>query len=33
MGTTRLGGIKKIVFGSVVRNISEKAYCPVMPVR
>jgi nucleotide-binding universal stress UspA family protein len=33
MGTTGLGGIKKFVFGSVARNISEKANCPVMLVR
>jgi nucleotide-binding universal stress UspA family protein len=33
MGTTGLGGIKKFVFGSVARNISEKANRPVMLVR
>lgn len=33
MGTTGLGGIKKFVFGSVARNVSEKASCPVMLVR
>ncbi len=33
MGTTGLGGIKKFVFGSVARNVSEKALCPVMLVR
>jgi nucleotide-binding universal stress UspA family protein len=33
MGTTGLGGIKKCVFGSVARNVSEKAPCPVMLVR
>jgi nucleotide-binding universal stress UspA family protein len=33
MGTTGLGGLKKIVFGSVARNVSEKANCPVMLVR
>jgi nucleotide-binding universal stress UspA family protein len=33
MGTTGLGGIKKFVFGSVARNVSEKAKCPVMLVR
>ncbi|HSF49356.1 MAG TPA: universal stress protein [Nitrososphaeraceae archaeon] len=33
MGTTGLGGIKKFVFGSVARNVSEKAPCPVMLVR
>jgi nucleotide-binding universal stress UspA family protein len=33
MGTTGLGGIKKFVFGSVARNISQKANCPVMLVR
>ena len=33
MGTTGLGGFKKFVFGSVARNVSEKAPCPVMLVR
>jgi nucleotide-binding universal stress UspA family protein len=33
MGTTGLGGFKKFVFGSVARNVSEKAKCPVMLVR
>ena len=33
MGTTGLGGITKFVFGSVARNVSEKANCPVMLVR
>lgn len=33
MGTTGLGGITKFVFGSVARNVSEKATCPVMLVR
>ena len=33
MGTTGLGGITKFVFGSVARNVSEKAPCPVMLVR
>jgi len=33
MGTTGLGGIKKFVFGSVARKVSEKAPCPVMLVR
>ncbi len=33
MGTTGLGGIKKFVFGSVARNVSEKASCPVMLLR
>jgi nucleotide-binding universal stress UspA family protein len=33
MGTTGLGGLKKFVFGSVARNVSEKANCPVMLVR
>jgi nucleotide-binding universal stress UspA family protein len=33
MGTTGLGGIKKFVFGSVARNVSEKTKCPVMLVR
>ena len=33
MGTTGLGGVKKFVFGSVARNVSEKAKCPVMLVR
>ena len=28
MGTTGLSGIKKFVFGSVARNVSEKAKCP-----
>jgi nucleotide-binding universal stress UspA family protein len=33
MGTTGLGGIKKFVFGSVARKVSEKAPCPVMLIR
>jgi nucleotide-binding universal stress UspA family protein len=33
MGTTGLGGFSKFVFGSVARNVSEKAKCPVMLVR
>ena len=33
MGTTGLSGITKFVFGSVARNVSEKANCPVMLVR
>jgi len=33
MGTTGLGGVKKFVFGSVARNVSEKASCPVMLIR
>jgi nucleotide-binding universal stress UspA family protein len=33
IGTTGLGGIKKFVFGSVARNVSEKVKCPVMLVR
>jgi nucleotide-binding universal stress UspA family protein len=33
MGTTGIGGFKKIVLGSVARNVSEKAKCPVMLVR
>ena len=33
MGTTGLSGITKFVFGSVARNVSEKAPCPVMLVR
>lgn len=34
MGTTGLTGIKKIMaIGSVARNVSEKANCPVMLVR
>jgi nucleotide-binding universal stress UspA family protein len=33
MGTTGLGGITKFVFGSIARNVSEKANCPVMLVR
>jgi nucleotide-binding universal stress UspA family protein len=33
MGTRGLGGLKKFVFGSVARNVSEKANCPVMLVR
>ena len=32
MGTTGLGGLSKIVSGSVARNVSEKAKCPVMLV-
>ena len=32
MGTTGLGGLSKIVFGSIARNVSEKAKCPVMLV-
>ncbi len=33
MGTTGLGGIKKFVFGSVAKNVSEKAKCPVMLIQ
>ena len=33
MGITGLGGFSKFVFGSVARNVSEKATCPVMLVR
>jgi nucleotide-binding universal stress UspA family protein len=33
MGTTGIGGFAKIVLGSVARNVSEKAKCPVMLVR
>lgn len=33
MGTTGLSGFSKFVFGSVARNVSEKATCPVMLVR
>ena len=33
MGTTGLGGLSKIVTGSVAKNVSEKAKCPVMLVR
>jgi nucleotide-binding universal stress UspA family protein len=33
MGTTGLSGLAKFVFGSVARNVSEKANCPVMLVR
>ena len=33
MRTTGLGGIKKFVFGSVARDVSEKATCPVMLIR
>jgi nucleotide-binding universal stress UspA family protein len=33
MGTTGLGGFAKMVLGSVARNVSEKAKCPVMLVR
>jgi nucleotide-binding universal stress UspA family protein len=34
MGTTGLTGIKKIIaIGSVARNVSEKAKCPIMLVR
>jgi nucleotide-binding universal stress UspA family protein len=32
MGTTGLSGIKKFVSGSVAKNVSEKAKCPVMLV-
>ena len=32
IGTTGLGGLSKIVSGSVARNVSEKAKCPVMLV-
>ena len=32
MGTTGLGRLSKIVYGSVARNVSEKAKCPVMLV-
>ena len=33
MGTTGLRRITKFVFGSIARNVSEKANCPVMLVR
>ena len=33
MGNTGLGGLLKIVSGSVAKNVSEKANCPVMLVR
>ncbi|HJT83010.1 MAG TPA: universal stress protein [Nitrososphaeraceae archaeon] len=33
MGNTGLGGLSKIVSGSVAKNVSEKANCPVMLVR
>jgi nucleotide-binding universal stress UspA family protein len=33
MGTTGLSGITKFLFGSVARNVSEKANCPIMLVR
>ena len=33
MGTTGLGGLSKIVTGSVAKNVSEEAKCPVMLVR
>ena len=33
MGITGLSGFSKFVFGSVARNVSEKAKCPVMLVR
>jgi nucleotide-binding universal stress UspA family protein len=33
IGTTGLSGIKKFVFGSVARKVSEKAKCPVMLIR
>lgn len=33
MGTTGLSGLAKFVFGSIARNVSEKANCPVMLVR
>ena len=33
MGNTGLGGFSKIVSGSVAKNVSEKAKCPVMLVR
>ena len=33
IGTTGLSGFSKFVFGSVARNVSEKAKCPVMLVR
>ena len=33
MGNTGLGGFSKIVSGSVAKNVSEKANCPVMLVR
>jgi nucleotide-binding universal stress UspA family protein len=33
MGTTGLGGFSKFVFGSVARNVLEKAKCAVMLVR
>lgn len=32
MGTTGLGGLSKILFGSVAKNVSEKASCSVMLV-
>ena len=32
MGTTGLGGLSKIVTGSVAKNVSEEAKCPVMLV-
>ena len=33
MGITGLSRFSKFVFGSVARNVSEKAKCPVMLVR
>jgi nucleotide-binding universal stress UspA family protein len=33
IGTTGLRGLSKMVAGSVARNVSEKAKCPVMLVR
>ena len=33
MGNTGLGGLSKFVSGSVAKNVSEKANCPVMLVR
>jgi nucleotide-binding universal stress UspA family protein len=33
IGTTGLSGIKKFVFGSVARKVSEKAKCHIMLVR
>jgi nucleotide-binding universal stress UspA family protein len=33
IGSTGLSGFSKFVFGSVARNVAEKATCPVMLVR
>jgi nucleotide-binding universal stress UspA family protein len=33
METMGLGGIEKFVSGSIARNVSEKAKCPVMLVQ